>query len=606
MKKSLKILFSVLFLNIFLFLSLFAEGYHVCVASYRQQKNAEAMVQKLEKQSMAAFVSESKIKGQDYYRVLLSKEFKKIEDARKYRDEVKNYSFVKELGLKGFWVCQGERMKVSKPAPAPKPAPVVKQTPAPKPAPKIEVKPEAKTEPIPEPPVKNVEPIPEPPVAEPEPQLLDKNEKAVLSEETPYSVLVRSYKYNQFAENDSRRLKELGFDSYLLNTFDDQTFFAFNIHVGAFASREEAETLCSQFNDAGIADTEVSDFREIQGKIKKYDEVLASENVTIDDGRRDIPTSISPSIEKLVKQFPANKDFPIQEISILDFDNYRMSDIKPEMAAQILDYIGAEESVHSALLAKYRDELYRKEVTVFFAAADSFKKDDAIGEVENMQFGSNAGVFDCELYENAGEFILYGENIAEKMFVRITSRDFSKEDFINFLIDSFNDGSLALYPQMRRSLYVLPDETPSASRDFVCFSFKNVGENYANDRGNANWAMPIVGHSLAKTFYNQNSELVCIGFYDLDYDFNAKNVHKHFVDAKKDVAVSESNQPISVNGSEGWYLVNTTQREISFSTKSYVIAVDSEPKGNISKEQLIELGCDLKVWDSEKSIIDAK
>ena len=128
-------------------------------------------------------------------------------------------------------------------------------------------------------------------------------------------------------------------------------------------------------------------------------------------------------------------------------------------------------------------------------------------------------------------------------------------------------------------------------------NFKKVADSYASDRGNADWAMPIVGHSLAKTYYSQKESLVCLGFYDLDYDFNAKNVHKHFTDAKNSVEISDTNQPITLNGAEGWYLVNTTQCEISFSTKSYVIAVDSEPTGNLSKDDLIQLGKDLKVWN---------
>ena len=613
MNKSLKFLLSVVLLNLCVFGALFADGFHVCVASYKSLKNAEVMVKNLEKQSMAAFVSESKVKNQNYYRVLLSKEFKKIEDARKYRDEVARYSFVKELGLKGFWVCKGERMTAAKPAPEPVPAPKPVEKPKPEPLP--EPKPEPIPAPIPEPePIPEPAPIPEPPVVETvpepepeperppvivveEPKILDKNEKAVLSEETPYSVLVRSYKYNQFAENDSARLKELGFDSYLLNTFDDKAFFAFNIHVGAFAAREEAEALVAQFTAAGIADTEVSDFREIQEKIKKYDEVLANENVLIDDGKREIPTTLSPSVEKLVKLFPANKNFPIEEITILDFDNYRISDSKPEMASTVLNYIDSEESVHAALVATYRDQLFRKEVSLFFANAENFPDDEVSGEVENLQFGANDGVFECVLYENGGEYILSGKNISEKLFIRIRSKDFSKEEFINFLIDSFNDASLALYPQMRRSLFVLPNQNSEIERDFICFNFKKVADSYASDRGNADWAMPIVGHSLAKTYYSQKDSLVCLGFYDLDYDFNAKNVHKHFTDAKNSVEISDTNQPITLNGAEGWYLVNTTQCEISFSTKSYVIAVDSEPTGNLSKDDLIQLGKDLKVWN---------
>ena len=108
--------------------------------------------------------------------------------------------------------------------------------------------------------------------------------------------------------------------------------------------------------------------------------------------------------------------------------------------------------------------------------------------------------------------------------------------------------------------------------------------------------MPIVGHSLAKTYYVQNNNLFCFGFYDLDYDFNARNVHRQFMESKNKVELSDANQPVDVNGKDGWYLVNSKEREVSFSTKSYVITIDSEPSSTLSKEDLVQQGKDLKVW----------
>lgn len=645
MKKSLKFFLSIVLLNFFV-ISAFAEGYHVCVASYKQLKNAEEMVIRLEKQSMASFVSESKVKNESYYRVLLSKEFKKIADARKYRDEVKNYSFVKELGLKDFWVCKSEKI-IQKNSPV-QTAPVASKKAEPAPAPIPEVKIEPKAEPKPEPlpkaeplpvpeepktellaPEPEPEPEPEPtpaPVSEPlivevaksevvpeiseEPKNLDKNEKAVLSEEMPYSVQVRSYKYEQFAQNDSNRLKELGFDPYMLKTFDPNEFFAFNIHVGAFASRKEAEELQAQFTDAGIADTVVSDYREIEARIKKYDEIIAREPVAFNDGKTEISTCLSSPVEKIVSQFPANKDFPIQEIIILDYDNYLASSDKPTLSSDILGYIGSENSVEAALLATCRDELYQKNVNIFMVAAEQFPSDDFEGEADSMQLGARNGVFDCELYENNGETVLFGKNIAEKLFVRISSNDFTRDEFINFLIDSFNDGSLSLFPQMRRTFFVLPDSNEEESRSFICFDFKKVDESYSRDRNNAEWALPIVGHSLAKSYFIERSALLCVGFYDLDYDFNVRSVHEHFTTAKNSAEISSANQPISFNALEGWYLSNSSQKEISFSTKSYVIALDTAPNSILEKEDLIQFGKDLKIWDSDfvasDSMSDAK
>ena len=593
------------------------------------------MVQKLEKQSISAIISESKVKNQTLYRVLLAKEFKKIEDARKYRDEVQKYSFVKELGLKDFWVCKSEKIiskqssePVAKPAPAPKKAAQPKTAPkkkTPQPQPKKE---EPKPEPIPEPSVKNVEPEPTPapePVPEvpapvknvepepapiivvpvEEPKELVKNEKAVLSEKTPYSVLVRSYKFNQFAENDCNRLKELGFDAYLLNTFDDENFFAFNIHVGAFETIDEASVLKTQFTDAGIFDTEISNYNEIKPKIDRYDEIISGNKVVFDDGRADLPSGFTPAIEKLVKQFPANKDFQISELIILDYDNYRLNDDKPELDTRLINFIETEDSVHAALLATYRDELYRKDVTVYLVAADSFNFTDSILEPnEKLQLGSGNGSFDCNLYVKGTGVSVCGENISEKLFVQIESKDYSQEEFLSFLTDSFNENSLSLYPQLRKTLYVLPDAT-STQRDFISFNLKKVGSDYASERGNASWAMNIVGHTLAKTFYVQKNSLFCIGFYDLDYDFNARSVHNFFMSTKNSSELSSNNQSVSVNGAEGWYLVNTTQKEISFSTKSYVIAIDADPASSLQREDLIQAAADLRIWNGN-AIIDAK
>lgn len=644
MKKSFKFFLSIFILAILVVGAGFADGYHVCVASYKKLDNAESMIKKLEKQSVAALVSENKVKNQSFYRVLLSKEFKKIQDARKYRDEVKNYSFAKELGLKDFWVCESEKIvlrnqlvkingevvrtpeiePVVQSKPVVEKKPVTKTTPAPVPVPlPIPEEPDVKNivpedaksvaplpiivpipQPEPELPVEEEPEEPEEPAEEipvivvEEPKTLGANEKAVLSEKNPYSVIVRSYKYEQFAENDSARLKELGFEPYILKTFDDKEFFAFNIHVGAFASLDEAEELNSQFADAGIPDTMVSDYNEIKENLQKYDDVILRESVSFDNGQSEIPTCVPESIAKLVKQFPANKDFPIQEITIIDYDNYLAVRDKPNLSSELRAYLEEEEGLHSALLAKCRDELYRKEVSVFFANADQHKEDDILGEFENMQFGATDGVFDCVLYENDGELVLSGTNISEKMCVKIKTRDFSKEEFINLLIDSFNDGSLSLYPQMRRTFYVLPDKNPDDEREFIIFNFKKVGEEYASDRNYAEWAVPIVGHSLAKSYFYASNSLLCIGFYDLDYDFNAKNVHAHFTEAKNTTEITETNKPVSVNGIEGWYLLNPKQKEVSFSTKSYVIAIDTEPTSVLSKDDLIKVGTDLKIWDS--------
>lgn len=562
MQRSFKFFISLLALNLLLSGAAFSETYHVCVASYKNLKNAETMVQKLEKRSVEAFISEFKVKNENYYRILLAKEFKEITAARKYRDEAQSRPFAKELNLKGFWVCEGVPV-IIKPNPEPE---------------KVTVKEE------------------NPPAG----QNLAKNEPAVLSEKTPYSVMVRSYKYSQFAENDKNRLNELGFNSYLVNTFDNETFFAFNVHVGVFAERGQAEELQAQFNDAGIVDTEISDFREIKAKIQEYDEIIAKEKVAFDDGETGLPESLSSSVKKLTEFFPANKDFPLTEITILDCENYRAADEKPRLPSKLSGAIKKGGNVRAVLSANYRDELYRKEVSVFLADADKFTHEGAFGEIENIQLSAPEGVFDCELYENENEILLVGENTEKNLFISMSTKDFSKEEFIDFLIDSFNNDSLSLYPQMRRTLFVLPDKNEVSNRDFIGLTFKKIGGEYSSERKNAEWTLPVVGHSLAQIYFTQKNSLLSLGLYDLDYDFNARKIHSHFIESKKAAESSGANNPVSVNGREAWYLTNNTQKEVSFSTKSYIIAVDAKKDSVLTQNDLIRLGSELKIWDNKK------
>lgn len=679
MKKSFKFLLSFLFLQLLVF-GAFAEGYHVCVASYKNLKNAETMLQKLENQSIAAFINENKVKNESYYRILLSKEFKKIEDARKYRDEVQKYSFVRELGLKGFWVCQGDKNlapksssvkkntvapKKEKQKPAPAPLPKAKETP--KPAPKTEqaksVAPAPVVEPpkevVPEPLVKEVAPapIPEPPVQEqknsaqdeanapiilvpaeipqaepanglendspvkdePVPSAKDENantlgnnEDSVLSREKPYSVAVRSYKYRQFAENDKERLQAMGYNSYVLNTFDNRSFFSFNLHAGAFATAQEAMELQSKLRSQGIYDTEISDYNKEWTKMQKYDDIIESEKITFDNGLSEFPTNVSYPVDLVLRNFPANKNFQIDEFAVLDNDKYKESAEKPTTFDKIHGYIGSDDAVvHAAVLATYYDALMEQGVTVFLANADEYTFGTADnGTLESFKLRVGNAVFDSTLHKAGDEFVLHGSDLSNKLFLTIKSIDFTKEQFVNFLTDTFSGASLTIYPQLRKTLFVLPDASMNVYREFIGFNFNKIGDSYAITRNNADWALAIVGHCLSRAVLQEKNSLVNVEFYDLDYDFNAKQVHSKFIETKKAVNSVENdrNHALSVQGADGWYLVNEEQKELSFTTKTYVISVDVNNESPLQKNDLLELAADLKIWDSDnsKNRIDAK
>ena len=83
-----------------------------------------------------------------------------------------------------------------------------------------------------------------------------------------------------------------------------------------------------------------------------------------------------------------------------------------------------------------------------------------------------------------------------------------------------------------------------------------------------------------------------------------------FTADKNNVEVSGNNQPLRLkDGVDGWYLLNSTQKEISFSTKSYVIAIDTAVGATLTKDDLANSANDLKIWSPNArpaEIIDAK
>lgn len=132
----------------------------------------------------------------------------------------------KKLNLTGLWICQAR-------------------------------KPENK---------KVVEKIVEKPV---KPVVLEENKNEIpVSEEKPYSVLVHSYKEEQAAENGKKRLKENQIDSFILKTFDEKSYFSFDLHSGAFDSPEEAEPLQEKLEELGIEDTKIADYEKEKEKVQ--------------------------------------------------------------------------------------------------------------------------------------------------------------------------------------------------------------------------------------------------------------------------------------------------------------------------------------------------
>lgn len=180
------------------------DSWSVCLGSFKIKENAEKLVESLKQENIRAAIYLHESEDGIFYRVLLKQSFDFINEARKMRDEINSQSVIRNLDISGLWACSASSEELQSKT-------VVLQS--------------------------------------------NKIEEIPVSIEKPYSVMVRSYKEEQAAINDKERLNENDVNAYILKTFDDSSYFSFNLHAGAFDKVEEVEDLQEKLEDLGIEDT---------------------------------------------------------------------------------------------------------------------------------------------------------------------------------------------------------------------------------------------------------------------------------------------------------------------------------------------------------------
>lgn len=137
----------------------FADDYYVCLGSYRQISNARTLSSVLKENHMENSITEFTDASGKLYRVIHGRSFKKIQDARKFRDELVKNAAIKKLKITGLWVVKNPVLYVEpEPSPAPLPElfPSIKaelpslEKPAAEPAESVEPEPSLAQEPLPE------------------------------------------------------------------------------------------------------------------------------------------------------------------------------------------------------------------------------------------------------------------------------------------------------------------------------------------------------------------------------------------------------------------------------------------------------------------------
>lgn len=566
----------------FVLQSLIAQEWYVCLASFKNQDNAKNYTAVLGQYDLPSWIYLSNTPKGDFYRVLYDLPSQTIEQARKLRDELAATKGAKTLKLQGLWVCVAEKEIV----------PLV---------------------------TKNDSIVQEalvPPAAEklPEPVVLTVNEekKDITSEEKPYSVHIKSYKEESPAVRDKDRLNKKNIDAYVLKSYDEDTYFSFDLHAGAFENEEDTEPLLDQLEELGIEGAEVSNYSDIKDSIEQYNEIVDTTTVSASQGNFEIPDSFSESVQTIIAEYPINPDFQLEKLEIYDVDNIRKnygSTSSFETVDNLFIYQDLSTNINAVSYAVYNDSLFDKQFDYIIATGPQACFDDM---KEKMESNSSAAsiplnvkgqVYDSWYTLNDEGFLkLQGFSKNCDSLVMLLSSDFAEDEVAAFLNDFSNDSSILVYPQVRKNLLTLPKKNSEVERDFIRFELNQIDESYAEDRDYVDWSIPIVGHWRARNNIFQNGKEISVAFFDLDYDYNATRIHRMFMNEHNSYGITEKNHPSGVKNADGWYTNNslsTDQNELSFCNKVFIIAINSYIENLLPEAELISFAEELQIWDSD-------
>ena len=267
-------------------LPLAAGDWYVCLGSFRVAANAQNLSVLLNERGLPNAVARHGDGPDTLYRVVYERPFADRDEARIFKNGLLGDSRVRALGISGLWICEAE---IDEPQEA---LGQSAQTPE-----KIDDKQDTT-------------------------EILQKNdgEQVSVSDEKPFSLKVRSYKEEHPAVQNSERLRENDIDAYVVKTYDDDEYFSFDVHAGAFATPEESADTEAALAALGINDATLSDYGEIKDKIRRYDEVVQQDDVVFETADNATMPEFSAAVRTCLADLPVNKNFLIESIIIVDFD----------------------------------------------------------------------------------------------------------------------------------------------------------------------------------------------------------------------------------------------------------------------------------------------
>ena len=534
----------------------FAENYYLCLASFSKFENASLYMRDLTLKGYSTTLEPTVVKNKLYYRVLLAQSFDTLANAKKKKAE-----FARDTGKNDSWIFNADLTKKNLPVAAV--AEAKKEFESEKKAGKAEKKvqvAERKNE------TTNAKPSDKPKTVEIKPATENakpKTEEIRVEEiyvtrktEEPKAVanvtddtIEEKPVFETEIKTDTK--KEAANTAIIKEETADkiqeiEAEIVLPSAAAAVATKAD-ETIAKDISVPEIPEIQVRDL-EISVPQKKesidekkpvqtvkYELSSASETsvkkalngTEIAFDEKSIPTTLTDSVKKLIKIFPMNANFKVEQIAFFDLENIRDGALSTE--TKILNDIELpfsfdvqDENFQAASLGRYEDVDFGEKVTVMMLSTSTNAFDsvldnlgDETGENLQVEFKIDGEKFDCVMVKadkNSEKHLLFGANGDKSVFIAIQAEEFSKTWLNRFVVGQLSSKeSIFKNNIVRKSLFSLPYEEPKIDRRFLKFDLEKSGETVIREEGFRNKE-----HWNASAEFDQEDTVLKIDFCDID------------------------------------------------------------------------------------------
>ena len=437
------------------------------------------------------------------------------------------------------------------------------------------------------------------------------------SPDKPYFLKLADFRYYPDAVEARNRIRN--YPVFVMPMKTDLGVW-FRVGVGPTNRASQAAAWQNKLAGEGIT-TEFEQYSDVKEAMVEKPKRIINENRSWvkDIESKPMPAILQP-LKKEIYYAPYNKQFRIVECAIANSTNLRENgDYHSLLSAfnisnySFSNYVSKKDIVEMFdrfILANYLDPVSKTGISIFIG---SMSKGLNIHELMDNIGGNSFTKTNTEI--STGDQTLKGYNFKpnanETLYVLhndtyfvFVATDTDKQTIEDFLSTIDKTRGLIQYIPIRDQLY---SSIPVTGQDteFEYFYMDEIGEDYVVSKGYADWAKRMKGYWNSTTLLRFDNGPLTVDFFDLIGNDYTSKTYGLFSREKRSALSNPWGRllreiaqiyivPVTLKGHKGWYLdrpddVMGRIKEISFSAKHYIIAVDSFPlSGHIIMRKSLE------------------